>query len=144
VALRDRLPPRPVGVELGGFGADPLDVDADFALAGNCDQGQFAGMAEVEAKRRTGGSEHRLAALAETQLDLHWLTFEVAAEHLAQRPACGHPTLAGGITEQLGGAITLCRGQPIWRRPPVSVEPCLPHVQLGDRHSAWSLHCRRP
>jgi len=46
-------------------------------------------VAEVEAERRVGIGEHRLAALAETQLDRRRVLVEVSAQHAAQRPAGG-------------------------------------------------------
>ena len=63
-----------------------LDVDTDLAPVGDRDQSDAARVAEVEAKRRGGIVQCRLAVLTGAKLDRRRILVQVGREDLAKRP----------------------------------------------------------
>lgn len=76
-------------------GVDPLDVDADLAIAGDRDQAQAAGVAEVEAQPGGRAGKGRLAVRTEAQLDSRGLLVQVVGKDQAQDSPRGCPVELG-------------------------------------------------
>jgi len=124
--------------------ADEFDINAEFAMVGEGEDGELAGVGQVEHERAWGRSDARLAPFGVFEADLGGRQAEIAAQESAQSaPGEGEGDLQV-VEAESGGALAFVGGEgveAILLRRPAGGELCGPDVDfLGVEEDLREFH----